>query len=141
MRGTNCPECGPDVGIDLEGRCVKCGRDALDPKLPFDDEVSGYVGPGAYHSGVATSKITAEMVLPKISARERRVWEWIHQRGHYGATIDETSETLDLLVASVCPCFYHLRKLGKLIKINETRPTRSNKPARVHVAVEELEFG
>lgn len=157
MTGSSvCPSCHQlkrSAATSVDGLCDSCagrqqpslpGMDRSPPRAPperrpYDDSASGYVGPGAYHNRTETSKRAAEEVLPKISKRERRVWEWIHARGGKGSTIDECSEETGMLVASVCPVFYHLRKLGKLIKVDETRPTRSGRAARVHVVYENLD--
>jgi len=105
--------------------------------LPYDDTARGFVG--VPHAKTETSKITAKAMLPKVAHQRRRVFEYIHAQGARGATPHEVSDALELPTNSAGPRVCELREMGKIIKVNERRPTSAGGTSRVHVAVEEAE--
>lgn len=66
----------------------------------------------------------------------KRVLQFLRQRGNQGATLDEMSLELGVLIQSVCPANNALRELGLVRKTDERRETRSGSTAIVWRVVE-----
>jgi hypothetical protein len=100
----------------------------------YDDSASGFVG--LPHSRTETSKGAAESMVPRSAKQRQRVWEFIHERGGYGATANEIEAGLGISGNAVRPRIIELRDVSKVCKTNATRKTPSGRAARVYVAVE-----
>ncbi len=128
----------PDVRPDAE----KKRRPEREPpeetarrtRPPYDDTRRGYAG--APHAGTQPSYDTAKAIAPAAATMRKKIYDYIHAQAGHGATPDEVRDALGMLITTVGPRFIELRERRKIFKVDETRPTQTGKPARVHVADE-----
>ena len=83
-----------------------------------------------------TSRAAAESMRPHVSRLNLQVYEWLRARGAYGATREEISVALDMLIQSVCGRVNELVRKGYVTQSNEKRETSTGRQAFVMVAVE-----
>lgn len=102
-------------------------------------EVMGRPATTAPHNRTDTSRQAATAIAPHVQAQEAQVLAYLRQCGAMGSTQHEAAASLGLSLQSMCGRFHALadprRPGGPLIEVNgRTRPTPSNRPARVYVA-------
>lgn len=88
-----------------------------------------------YTPGSATSKTAAQSMVKHAPNQRQRVWQYVDEQEE-GATCDEIEVALGMHHASVATRVMELRDMGRLKKTLDTRLTRKNRPAAVHVAVD-----
>jgi len=97
--------------------------------------VTRYGGIPPYAQGSETSALAAlRMRGPAASLRER-IYDYIVDRGRYGATRDEIEADLKLRGNTVRPRCRELEEVGRVLKTPNRRKTRSGRDAVVYVAV------
>lgn len=82
------------------------------------------------HGGDACSDAAHESLINHKDAQLKVCYDFIRDRGTYGATADEISEATGMLYATVSARCSWLRKNNKVLK-NGTRLTRSGRSAAV----------
>lgn len=92
-----------------------------------------------YVPGSETSKAAAQGARSKAPADRVRVYNYIHERGEYGATSDEVQVALGLTHQSGSARVSELASKHHVIRrTDRTRPTRTGHKAFVYVAAEDL---
>lgn len=86
-------------------------------------------------NGTPTSDAAASYIEPVSGRLRRLVYDFIMERGGYGATAQEVEQGLGLVAQTVTPRVVELRKKGLVEVTEDTRKTRSGCRARVYVAV------
>jgi hypothetical protein len=102
-------------------------------RTPSRDHAHGYAGL-PYNPGSPTAKAAAESMVEKAKNMRQRAWEFIHERGGYGATIDEVNAGMGIL-NSCATRVTELRRLGRIEATGFTRKTRSGRRAEIYVTV------
>jgi hypothetical protein len=87
-----------------------------------------------YTKGSATSKAAAESMVEPSKNQRQQAWEFIADRGAYGATSDDLKQYLGFHHSSTTR-LTELVRLGRVERTDDTRPTKSNRQAKVHIAI------
>lgn len=80
-----------------------------------------------------TSRAARDVAVASSRNRKSQILAFIVGRGWFGATIDEISEALDILTATVCPLRLDLEREGKIVDSGRRRDTRHGRPAAVWI--------
>lgn len=91
-----------------------------------------------YQPESATSKAAADSMSDEALTQQERILKFMVKRGTYGATRDEASAELDILMASVSARFNRFISHRVFTVTKDTRPTRSGRQAEVVVWAEAL---
>ena len=108
--------------------------DKLTSALQFDDDSAG----APYQKHSPTSQAAAEAILPKTGTLRRMVYNFIAQRGHYGATDEEIQSCLSMGANTQRPRRVELVAASLVRDSGTTRKTRSRKAAVVWVTTKRL---
>jgi hypothetical protein len=82
---------------------------------------------------VATSIAAAKSIAHAVGYLEQLVLDHLAACGPYGATDDEVEVALDLRPQTGSARFSELTAIGRIIRADRKRPTRSGRSAFVHV--------
>jgi hypothetical protein len=83
-----------------------------------------------------TSRVAARRIAGHATTQRENVLRFIQSRGRSGATDPEISAGCGIPIQSVNPRRGELAGLGLIVLNGDRRPSPSNRPARVWVAVE-----
>jgi hypothetical protein len=83
-----------------------------------------------------TSVAAAEAIAPDVPALERRVLEWLRDRGEFGGTDQEMQESLAMTPDTQRPRRWTLQKLGLVADSGRRRKTRTGRDAVVWISTE-----
>lgn len=94
-----------------------------------------------YVKGSATSKAAAESMVKHAPTARARIFQFILERGEYGATDDEIETALGMSHQTASARRYKLHREGALVRTDWKRPTRTGRQAFVYQAVEGFDIG
>ena len=82
-----------------------------------------------------TSKAAAEAIKPHVSKQQKRILDFLIERGDHGATYTEISDGTGVYAQSVCGRMVELVSKKLVVKTETTRKTPSGTDAKVYRAV------
>jgi hypothetical protein len=85
----------------------------------------------------ATSLAAFAAVQPRLTGNRAKVRAWMLSRGQFGATREEASQDLGILLQTMCGVFRDLAKAGQIKDSGVTRLTKSGHSASVFIAIRE----
>jgi hypothetical protein len=97
-------------------------------------DLFSYTPPPPFAKGSDTSMAAANRIEPHLSALQRRVYEFIADRGLYGATDEQIAFGLQMNPSTVRPRRGELRDAGHIKLAPFTRPSRAGRAMNVWVA-------
>ena len=87
-----------------------------------------------YHGGSRESREAFKRLKREIAERDKQFIERaVMRRDHHGLTCDEAERMLSMRHQTCSARFTELVKERRLIRLDDRRPTRSGRPARVHI--------
>lgn len=81
-----------------------------------------------------TSEDAAAMIQPYLNGLRAKVLAFIEEQGLHGATADEVEIGTGLKGSTVRPRLIELQIVRRIVRLADTRVTRSGRQARVYIA-------